>query len=199
MNRTLNTMHRCTATCGARVSRLAHPSIRRLPKPSSDEKNLHVVIQSILAPLYPATVPSHFPSAVAKVCAAGFAPGSENHVLHCLSAGSCSLTIARRSSSMICQSDSYTGRFFQQRYRPTRPLTQPARAPIPVPALTPEPWPMYVSFSLPSVIELMSIAYFSSASALAMSSSARATILGADARARVSGVTRYVSTTANIM
>ena len=44
-------------------------------------------------------------------------------------------------------------------------LTQPASAPMPVPSLTPEPWPMYVSFSEPAVIEEMSIAYFSSESA----------------------------------
>ena len=40
---------------------------------------------------------------------------------------------------------------------------------MPVPSFTPDPCPMYVSFSLPSVMELMSIAYFSSESADVMS------------------------------
>ena len=48
MKSTLKTMHRWTATCGARVVRSAQPSMRRFPKPSSLEKKRHVVIQSIL-------------------------------------------------------------------------------------------------------------------------------------------------------
>ena len=55
MNSTLKTMHRCTARCGARESRFSQPSMRMLPKPSVEEKNLHVVTQSMGPPLYDAT------------------------------------------------------------------------------------------------------------------------------------------------
>lgn len=163
--------------------------MRRLPKPSSDEKNLHVVIQSTRPPLYAATVPSHLPSAVANVCAAGASPGWVNHVRLCSSAGSCSCTIVSRSPSMICQRSSYTGLFFLARYLPTSPLTHPASAPMPVPALTPEPCPMYVSFSLPSVIEEMSIAYSLPDSSSATSFSPSVAVMDT-VRCRAGGGTR---------
>ena len=51
MKSTLKTMHRCTARCGARESRFSQPSMRMLPKPSVEEKNLHVVTQSMGPPL----------------------------------------------------------------------------------------------------------------------------------------------------
>ena len=101
MKSTLKTMQRCTARCGARESRFSQPSMRMLPKPSVEEKNLRVVTQSMAPPLYDATSPSHAPSADAKTCGASM---SSNQVLPGFSDGTRSAHMASRSFSMMSQS-----------------------------------------------------------------------------------------------
>ena len=144
-------MHRCTATRRARVAR--RPTVHCMfPKPSALEKNLHVVIRSSPA-LYrcPRT---------GRVGVNEYgATSSLNHVRRISSSGTRSFTTARQSFSMMSHKSLYTGVFRHVSSLPTAVLAQPASLPPPAPSFTPEPCPIYVSFSLPAVIDEMSIAY----------------------------------------